>query len=478
MAKYCLKKPSKRMTCAKRYKIEKKVREHNRKIKKLEKQKGKKHKGLKPVSVPNKCPFKEELLMEAEKAREQIENAKKEKKLNPYFFFLSFVSHFFTLQGASYERLAAAGTSEIAKNELTKEKNVRTYAGEVWKTVEAADVIIEESVLNAGKRMVLLLNKIDLVPKENVQKWLTYLRGRLPTIAFKASTQEQAKNLFYSLIFILICIGADLLLKLLNNYCRNKDIKTSIRVGIVGFPNVGKSSVINSMKRKRACNVGAEPGVTKQVQEVELDKHIRLLDSPGVVLALPQDMDSVELALKNAVRPETLSDPVAPVQAILRRCSRDLTLYYKIPKFGTCEEFLSSLARRFGKLKKGARPDTVAAAKRVLHDWNAGNLRYYTEPPQLCAAEILTEYSKEFDLDALDEDQKIVVEGNLVVPYLLDATVYFVIKNATEMDEFKFPASLKIDGNVQINRAIKKAIKRHKKKERKTGNADFLTLNG
>lgn len=46
------------------------------------------------------------------------------------------------------------------------------------------------------------------------------------------------------------------------------------------------------------------------------------------------------------------------------------------------------------------------------------------------------------------------------------------------MDEFKFPASLKIDGNVQINRAIKKAIKRHKKKERKTGNADFLTLNG
>lgn len=51
---------------------------------------------------------------------------------------------------------------------------------------------LEESVLNAGKRMVLLLNKIDLVPKENVQKWLTYLRGRLPTIAFKASTQEQA----------------------------------------------------------------------------------------------------------------------------------------------------------------------------------------------------------------------------------------------------------------------------------------------
>jgi nuclear GTP-binding protein len=59
------------------------------------------------------------------------------------------------------------------------------------------------------------------------------------------------------------CIGADLVMKLLANYCRNKDIKTSISVGIVGFPNVGKSSVINSLKRKKSCQTGAIPGLTK-----------------------------------------------------------------------------------------------------------------------------------------------------------------------------------------------------------------------
>ncbi len=78
------------------------------------------------------------------------------------------------------------------------------------------------------------------------------------------------------------CLGAELVMKLLKNYCRNKGVKTSIRVGVVGlspsmavassivlyscrsgYPNVGKSSVINSLKRKQTCNVGSVPGVTK-----------------------------------------------------------------------------------------------------------------------------------------------------------------------------------------------------------------------
>jgi len=66
------------------------------------------------------------------------------------------------------------------------------------------------------------------------------------------------------------CVGASTLMSLLSNYCRNKDIKTSIRVGVVGLPNVGKSSLINSLKRARACSVGATPGVTKTMQEVSL----------------------------------------------------------------------------------------------------------------------------------------------------------------------------------------------------------------
>jgi len=54
---------------------------------------------------------------------------------------------------------------------------------------------------------------------------------------------------------------------------------------VIGFPNVGKSSLINSLKRSRAAATGNMPGVTKAMQEIQLDKNIILLDSPGVVLS-------------------------------------------------------------------------------------------------------------------------------------------------------------------------------------------------
>lgn len=73
------------------------------------------------------------------------------------------------------------------------------------------------------------------------------------------------------------------MLQLLKHYARTGNIKTSITVGLIGFPNVGKSSVINSLCRVRAAKVGATPGVTKSAQEIHLDKRVKLLDTPGIV---------------------------------------------------------------------------------------------------------------------------------------------------------------------------------------------------
>ncbi|NXJ14046.1 NSN1 protein, partial [Odontophorus gujanensis] len=85
-----------------------------------------------------------------------------------------------------------------------------------------------------------------------------------------------------------------------------------------GYPNVGKSSLINSLKRSRVCVVGAVPGVTRCLQTVQLDRHIQLLDCPGVVMET--GAPTAAAPLRGALAPQRLRDPLTPAAAILRRC--------------------------------------------------------------------------------------------------------------------------------------------------------------
>ena len=144
----------------------------------------------------------------------------------------------------------------------------RAFLRELRKVVSGADVVlhvldardpegtrskaIEDMVLQtAGKRLVFVLNKADLVPREVLRGWLTHLRQFHPAVPFKCNTQTQRSNLGMSAgrvakveekgLQTSQAVGAEELLGLLKNYCRvGADAKSIITVGCVGFPN-GKS---------------------------------------------------------------------------------------------------------------------------------------------------------------------------------------------------------------------------------------------
>jgi len=447
------KKQSKRQSTKLRCKVEKKVKEHARKLKKEKKKNpGKFLKSKKDPGVPNNCPFKDQVLAEAQEAIEK-RNADKEKRRLELKEMRKTgkMKKITELRGQTLESLAAGaarrgkmfeGQQNItarAQQEGCTDRSAKAYYREFRKVVTAADVIlevldardplgsrcreVEQAVVGqSDKRLVLVINKADLVPRENLQAWVKYLRHEFPTIAFKASTQNsgrlgQAKidlKAEDAVITTSKCVGADTLLNLLGNYCRNKDVKTSIRVGVVGLPNVGKSSLINSLKRSRACPTGSTPGVTKAMQEVQLDSKVKLLDCPGMVLA-SGNMTDASVALRNAIKVESLADPITPVVAIMGRVPREhLMLQYGIGSFSDASEFLAKLAISLGKLRKGGVPDRETAARMVLGDWNTGKIKYCTHPPEeekQTSSEIVTQFATEFSLDELERGEKMDLQN-------------------------------------------------------------------
>lgn len=445
MVKKSKKSKSKRVPLRKKYKIIKKVKEHHKKkAKEAKKLKlSGKRKVEKDPGIPNDWPFKEQELkaLEARRARaleelEQKKAARKERAQKRKLGLLEDddVSMLADAANGKEENFGEGTSTAFGKH---RDNSDRAFYKELVKVIEVSDVILEvldardplgtrcidmeKMVMKAGpdKHLVLLLNKIDLVPRESVEKWLKYLREELPAVAFKCSTQEQRANLGWkssktakpsNILQTSDCLGAETLIKLLKNYSRSHEIKKSITVGVIGLPNVGKSSLINSLKRCHVANVGATPGLTRSMQEVQLDKNVKLLDCPGVVMLKSGENDA-SIALRNCKRIEKLDDPVGPVKEILNRCPANLLIsLYKLPSFDSVDDFLQKVATVRGKLKKGGIVDVEAAARIILHDWNEGKIPYYTMPPARdqgipSEARIVSELGKEFNVNEVYKNE-------------------------------------------------------------------------
>merc|ERR1711879_277492 len=127
------------------------------------------------------------------------------------------------------------------------------------------------------------------------------------------------------------------------------------------------------------------------------------------------NMSDASVALRNAIKVETLEDPVTPVVAIIARVPRPhLMLHYGISTFSDTAEFLAKLAIASGKLKKGGVPDRNLAARIVLQDWNSGKIKYPTHPPEKkseSTSQIVTEFSNDFSLEDLEIVEKMEISN-------------------------------------------------------------------
>ncbi|KAK0669439.1 putative nuclear GTP-binding protein [Cercophora samala] len=315
---------------------------------------------------------------------------------------------------------------------------------------------VEKAVMAAasgGKRLIFILNKVDLIPPPVLRAWLAHLRRFFPTLPLRASNPAPNAHVFNHRD-ITVQSTSSALFKALKSYAASRNLKRAISVGVIGYPNVGKSSVINALlsrlggRNNRApCPAGAEAGVTTSIRAVKIDQRLTLLDSPGIVFPSTGSISSftpknpteahAHLVLLNAVPPKQIDDPVPAVTLLLKRLSAQPELLEKMiqlydlppllinPESGdSTTDFLVQVARKRGRLGRGGVPNIQAAAMTVVTDWRDGRIQGWSAVPPAVQTgapvasakgpakianeevgadqkKIVTEWAQEFNLEGL-----------------------------------------------------------------------------
>merc|ERR1712230_230973 len=283
------------------------------------------------------------------------------------------------------------GELTTAREPIFSKGQSKRIWNELYKVIDSSDVVIH--VLDARdplgtrcrsvekyikdeaphKHLIFVLNKCDLVPTGVAAAWVRHLSKDYPTLAFHASITNS--------------FGKGSLIQLLRQFSSLHSDRKQISVGFIGYPNTGKSSIINTLRKKKVCTVAPIPGETKVWQYITLMKRIYLIDCPGVVPPSSTDTPQ-DILLRGVVRVENVENPEQYIPAVLSKTKpQHIERTYQLKGYNGHIEFLELLARKGGRLLHGGEPDVDGVAKMVLNDFLRGKIPWFTPPPLLEGSE-------------------------------------------------------------------------------------------
>ncbi|MCC7552462.1 50S ribosome-binding GTPase [Candidatus Micrarchaeota archaeon] len=243
-------------------------------------------------------------------------------------------------------------------------KTMRNPFGRIKWIIKESDAIIEvvdardiEGTRNQaieklarGKRLIIAINKSDLTNERPI------LKTRLDYV-YVSSKKKQGKK------------------KLLDLIVQNTK-KDHLKVGILGYPDVGKSSLINYLVGRKAVKTGATPGVTKGKQYIRISERILLIDSPGVY---PRKEGRISLVMKSAVDIDKFEDPeevaLRVISLFIKKNPNRLFEYFDIKPSNNPNKILNSIAERRKLILKAGELNIYEAAKILIRDYQKGKLK-------------------------------------------------------------------------------------------------------
>ena len=224
------------------------------------------------------------------------------------------------------------------------------------------------------KTRIIILNKSDLADEEQNKKWLNYFNNKGIKAVIVDSNSGMGINKVISTI-------EELYNKNNSKFLEKGRVGKSIRIMIVGIPNVGKSSFINRITRKSSAEVGNKPGVTKQKKWIRIDEQIELLDTPGVLWPKFEDKSALHLAYTGTIKDEILNKQEVAyslLTELFQNYKTNLIERYKLKedevKDITIFGLMQLIGKKRGALVTGGIIDEEKVANIILDDFRMGKL--------------------------------------------------------------------------------------------------------
>jgi ribosome biogenesis GTPase A len=213
---------------------------------------------------------------------------------------------------------------------------------------------LEFKLSNSNKKFILIYNKTDLISKEALKK----LKSKNKEAFFISTTSKEGIS---ALRTHLLALG--------------KKLNVKLEIGIVGYPNVGKSALTNILSRGNKTKVSSKAGTTTGIQWAASNQ-FKIVDSPGVI---PYEDDEVKLAILGAKNPEKIKNlelvATKIIELFLKNNSKNLekTYNFKIEEEDSYE-ILLRIGQAKNLLKKKAEVDESRTALMIIRDWQKGKL--------------------------------------------------------------------------------------------------------
>jgi len=242
-----------------------------------------------------------------------------------------------------------------AVNKVIRESDVLLLILDARFVEETRNEEIEQKVKSSGKPLIYVLTKCDLAEKRNME----VLKRTLVPSVFVSAKEHWGS----------IKLRDRIMIEAKRAYGDREDVW----VGVLGYPNVGKSSLINLMRGRHSAPTSSLSGHTRGAQFIRADKRIMFVDTPGVIPYM--EKDEVKHVFIGTVDYTKAADPDIAAIELMRRFPGKIGSYYGVPEGEDKESALEAIAIRKKVLQKGGIPDMMRMARIIIKDFQRGRIK-------------------------------------------------------------------------------------------------------